>query len=109
MFHLMAGRSHQYSCDECSFQLERAAHEIIQLLSTSGLSIQLFTAASKNNELPYQDGAETCHLRVRSDASRSETISEKALQREMEMYRDLSRCYFGIVIDEKTGFVSSYR
>jgi hypothetical protein len=47
-------------------------------------------------------------LRVRSDPTKSETVSEKTLKRSVEMYGDLKMCNWEELVKAKTGFVCDY-
>ncbi|KAH6872705.1 hypothetical protein BKA58DRAFT_438807 [Alternaria rosae] len=88
--------------------LESITRQFISHLSKSGLSIDFFTVALRSFEHKNDLGAETCHLRVRSNPELYETISEKALKRDMDTFGDTISCSFEHFAPSKTGFVYDY-
>ncbi|KAI4955219.1 hypothetical protein J4E91_001077 [Alternaria rosae] len=88
--------------------LESITRQFISHLSKSGLSIDFFTVALRSLEHKNDLGAETCHLRVRSNPELYETISEKALNRDMDTFGDTISCSFEHFAPSKTGFVYDY-
>lgn len=88
--------------------LESITRQVISHLSKSGLSIDFFTVALRSLEHKNYSGAETCHLRVRSNHELFETINEKALKPDMETFGDTISCSFEHFVPTKTGFVFDY-
>ncbi|KAI4928421.1 uncharacterized protein J4E92_005907 [Alternaria infectoria] len=88
--------------------LESITRQVIKHLSECGLSIDFFTVALRSLEHKDDMGAETCHLRVRSNPELHETISDKALKRDMETFGDVISCSFEHFVPTKTGSVYDY-
>jgi hypothetical protein len=91
-----------------SSHLEGITRQVISLLAGYGLRIDYFTVALRCTFHTYEKGAEDCHLRVRSDPDLCETIGEKALKRDMEVFGDTMPCIFEHLVTRKTGFVYDY-
>jgi hypothetical protein len=87
---------------------KKVARKAIVILSNRGLRLDFFTLATRFPEHDYVYCVSDCHLRVRSDPTQSEAISEKALKRRMNRYGDLQICNFEELVKAKTGFACGY-
>jgi hypothetical protein len=87
---------------------EKAARKAVEALSNRGLCLEFFTLAMRFPEHDYVWSASETHLRVRPDPKLSETISAKALERDMDMYGDLKMCNFEELVKEEAGFMCDY-
>lgn len=86
--------------------IEAITRDALEILHKPGLGLKLFTVALRRQVYDKDTlKPESCHLRVRSDLTKSERTSEKTLKRDMANFDDWGGVSFEAAVEQHTGML----